>query len=190
MWVEQVLPSDTGEWVRWADLVAACPSPPSEEEVELRVIQEIVAHWFTQGGQAEFGALSEYSHNADGVVAAILSVVRGSQGAAWPAQAGATPLKYTAARDLPCAVCRVTILQGAQVYKFGDWKGDEPHQWQHLSHVDAVVQAWRAQSELDKLQVLLRWPSPQPVCSRGCSSPQRDKEQEHPGICVCGGYLT
>jgi hypothetical protein len=28
------------------------------------------------------------------------------------------------------------------------------------------------------------------VCSRGCAAPRRDKEQEHPGICVCGGFLT
>jgi hypothetical protein len=28
------------------------------------------------------------------------------------------------------------------------------------------------------------------VCSRGCADPRRDKEQEHPGMCVCGGYLT
>jgi hypothetical protein len=28
------------------------------------------------------------------------------------------------------------------------------------------------------------------VCSRRCLSPRRDKDQEHPGVCVCGGYLT
>jgi IclR helix-turn-helix domain len=28
------------------------------------------------------------------------------------------------------------------------------------------------------------------VCSRACANPRRDKEQEHPGICVCGGFLT
>jgi len=27
-------------------------------------------------------------------------------------------------------------------------------------------------------------------CSNRCAAPERDKEQEHPGICVCGGYLT
>lgn len=46
-------------------------------------------------------------------------------------------LKYTAASDLPCAVCRMTIQRGEQCYKFGNWKGTEPHQWQHLSHVPA-----------------------------------------------------
>jgi len=28
------------------------------------------------------------------------------------------------------------------------------------------------------------------VCSRSCAVPRRDVEQEHPGLCVCGGYLT
>lgn len=28
------------------------------------------------------------------------------------------------------------------------------------------------------------------VCSRGCGNPRRDPEHEHPGVCVCGGYLT
>ena len=28
------------------------------------------------------------------------------------------------------------------------------------------------------------------VCSRSCAEPRRAKEQEHPGICVCGGSLT
>jgi PHP family Zn ribbon phosphoesterase len=27
------------------------------------------------------------------------------------------------------------------------------------------------------------------TCSK-CAKPQRDREQEHPGICECGGYLT
>ena len=26
-------------------------------------------------------------------------------------------------------------------------------------------------------------------CSR-CDTPKRDPEQDHPGICVCGGYIT
>jgi len=29
-----------------------------------------------------------------------------------------------------------------------------------------------------------------PVCSLSCAAPARDRAQEHPGICVCGGYLT
>lgn len=28
------------------------------------------------------------------------------------------------------------------------------------------------------------------VCSKACAIPTRDPTQEHPGICVCGGYLT
>jgi hypothetical protein len=28
------------------------------------------------------------------------------------------------------------------------------------------------------------------VCSNGCAFPQRDPDQEHPGVCICGGYLT
>jgi hypothetical protein len=27
------------------------------------------------------------------------------------------------------------------------------------------------------------------LCSK-CATPRRDKDQEHPGICVCGGFLT
>jgi hypothetical protein len=27
------------------------------------------------------------------------------------------------------------------------------------------------------------------VCSRGCANPKRDRAQEHPGICECGGFL-
>lgn len=27
------------------------------------------------------------------------------------------------------------------------------------------------------------------ICS-GCSTPRRDPEQDHPGVCVCGGFLT
>ena len=27
-----------------------------------------------------------------------------------------------------------------------------------------------------------------PACTN-CPTPQRDKEQEHPGVCVCGGYI-
>lgn len=54
-------------------------------------------------------------------------------------KAPVTPPKYTADRDLPCAVCRVTIRQGEQVYKFGDWKGNEPHRWQHVSHLSEIA---------------------------------------------------
>lgn len=28
------------------------------------------------------------------------------------------------------------------------------------------------------------------VCSRNCAHPRRDRDQEHPGICECGGWLT
>lgn len=54
-------------------------------------------------------------------------------------KAPVTPPKYTADRDLPCAVCRVTIREGEQVYKFGDWKGNEPHRWQHVSHLSEIA---------------------------------------------------
>ena|SRR5216683_7144853 len=27
------------------------------------------------------------------------------------------------------------------------------------------------------------------ACSRACTAPARDQEQEHPGLCVCGGFL-
>ncbi len=45
-------------------------------------------------------------------------------------------LKYTTDKDTPCAACSGLILKGALCYKYGDWKGDEPHLWQHLWHLD------------------------------------------------------
>jgi len=41
-------------------------------------------------------------------------------------------LKYTADRDVPCAVCRVTIRQGEQCCRANAASLDE---WQHPSHL-------------------------------------------------------
>jgi len=40
-------------------------------------------------------------------------------------------LKYTVDRDLPCAICRVTIHAGEQVYRAS---ATDPDAWQHVSH--------------------------------------------------------
>lgn len=46
-----------------------------EEEAEKRVIKHVLAHWFTQGAENQFGDLGQ-PHNADALVASILSRLR------------------------------------------------------------------------------------------------------------------
>lgn len=43
---------------------------------EADIIDHIKAHWFTQGGEAQFGPLDLPAENADGIVSAILEAVR------------------------------------------------------------------------------------------------------------------
>ncbi len=51
------------------------PSPVSRAEMEREVIDHVVAHWFTQGGEAQFGYIGRPT-NADEVVSNILEAVR------------------------------------------------------------------------------------------------------------------
>jgi len=45
-------------------------------------------------------------------------------------------MKYTVSADSRalCAVCGIRLKPGSLVYKHGDWKGDEPHEWRCLAH--------------------------------------------------------
>lgn len=71
-------------------------------------------------------------------------------------------LKYTAAEDRPCAVCRVTILKGSLCYRYGNWKGDEPHTFQHLSHVDSAA----TEADVSRLSFRLHEAQQENVCFR------------------------
>jgi hypothetical protein len=51
---------------------AVAPAP----DVDARVIADAVAHWHTQGGDAQFGRLDVPAENADGFVSAVLTTVR------------------------------------------------------------------------------------------------------------------
>lgn len=53
-----------------ADVINAC-----DARVEQRLIDQIVGHWFIQGGEAQFGELGS-PHNADELISAILARVR------------------------------------------------------------------------------------------------------------------
>lgn len=50
-------------------------------------------------------------------------------------------------------------------------------------HTGAALMSGRCPCEVTTVRYML-------VCSQSCARPERDKSQEHPGVCVCGGYLT
>lgn len=52
--------------------------PPPAAATEEVVIDHIEAHWFTQGGAAQFAPLNLPAKNADGIISAILAAVRKS----------------------------------------------------------------------------------------------------------------
>lgn len=54
--------------------------PKSAEAIELEMVQSACDHWFTQGGEAQFGPLSACL-NTDELIASILHVVRAAS--AW-----------------------------------------------------------------------------------------------------------
>lgn len=58
-----------------ADSLPLVPAPPEPQDIELATVQSACDHWFTQGGEAQFGPLSACL-NADELIASILHVVR------------------------------------------------------------------------------------------------------------------
>lgn len=67
-----------------AEALAAASRPQQEPRLtEQDTIDMVVTHWFTQGGEAQFGAIPT-CHNADEVVSEILRAVRASAPPAAP----------------------------------------------------------------------------------------------------------
>lgn len=63
---------------KWAGGSPASAPPPQE----IDVIQQCVDHWFTQGGQSQFGDFTRTVHNADELIAEILRLVRAAPASA------------------------------------------------------------------------------------------------------------